>query len=147
MSRRKTEPGDIRNPEHYFNRFIANEILRDQQEEQDYYAFFESLDELTERGYFSKLQIDRNFSAPKADVSDGFFSWIDQIENECLFEAVQKVSETDKIILTLRFQHLLTQRETADYLGVSQMTVSNHERSLKKFFRNFLKNAFQKWRF
>lgn len=31
MPKRKTKPGEIRNPEHYFNRYIAREILKDRE--------------------------------------------------------------------------------------------------------------------
>lgn len=45
MSRRKTKSEDIRNPEHYFNRYIAKERLKDQERQAEYDNFFCSLDE------------------------------------------------------------------------------------------------------
>jgi len=45
MSRRKTKQEEIRNPEHYFNRYMAKERLKDQEKQAAYDNFFCSLDE------------------------------------------------------------------------------------------------------
>ena len=37
MSRRRTKAEEIRNPEHYFNRYIACERKKEQEEDAEYY--------------------------------------------------------------------------------------------------------------
>ena len=46
MSRRRTKAEDIRNPEHYFNRYIARERKKEQEEDTEYYNLHESLDSM-----------------------------------------------------------------------------------------------------
>ena len=46
MSRRKTKAEEIRNPEHYFNRYIARERKKEQEEDTEYYNLHESLDSM-----------------------------------------------------------------------------------------------------
>ena len=43
MSRRRTKAEDIRNPEHYFKRYIACERKKEQEEDAEYYDLHESL--------------------------------------------------------------------------------------------------------
>lgn len=50
MSRRRTKAEDIKNPEHYFNRYIAMEIRHDQEAQNAYDNMFASLDELLSGG-------------------------------------------------------------------------------------------------
>ena len=49
MSRRRTKAEEIRNPEHYFNRYIACERKKEQEEDAEYYDLHESLDSMVER--------------------------------------------------------------------------------------------------
>ena len=148
MSRRKTKPEDVKNPEHYFNKYIAKEVLNDQREKDAYYDFFDSLDELIEERKIEQLLYDRGGTDFDPEMaSSSFFAWIEQIQNENLYDAILKISERDKTLLTLRYQYLFTQRETAVILGVSQFAVSKREHALKKYFRKFLENGFQKRRF
>lgn len=49
MSRRRTKAEEIRNPEHYFNRYIACERKKEQEEDAEYYNLHCSLDELSEQ--------------------------------------------------------------------------------------------------
>lgn len=49
MSRRRTKAEEIRNPEHYFNRYIACERKKEQEENAEYYNLHCSLDELSEQ--------------------------------------------------------------------------------------------------
>lgn len=46
MPKRQTKAEDIRDPWHYFNRYISKEILQDQKKQAEYYKMFASLDEL-----------------------------------------------------------------------------------------------------
>ena len=46
MSRRRTKAEEIRNPEHYFNRYVACERKKEQEEDAEYYNLHCSLDEL-----------------------------------------------------------------------------------------------------
>ena len=49
MSRRRTKAEEIRNPEHYFNRYVACERKKEQEEDAEYYNLHCSLDELSEQ--------------------------------------------------------------------------------------------------
>ena len=49
MSRRRTKAEEIRNPEHYFNRYVACERKKEQKEDAEYYNLHCSLDELSEQ--------------------------------------------------------------------------------------------------
>ena len=51
MSRRRTKAEEIRNPEHYFNRYIACERKKEQEEDAEYYDLHESLDSMVERAF------------------------------------------------------------------------------------------------
>ena len=48
MSKRRTRPEDIRNPERYFKRFMAIEYRKEKKAANRYQAMFDSLDELAE---------------------------------------------------------------------------------------------------
>lgn len=104
MSRRRTNPEDIRNPEHYFNSYIAREVRREQE-------------------------------AAKTSL----LGWIDQIEDQRLYTAVSGLTERQKILLSLRYQRALSQKDVALVMGVTQQMVSASEsrilRKIKKFFQ------------
>lgn len=50
MTRRKTKPEEIRNPDHYFKKYIAMEIKHDQIETDEYHRMFLSTDAILEGG-------------------------------------------------------------------------------------------------
>ena len=81
MSRRRTKAEEIRNPEHYFNRYIACERKKEQEEDAEYYDLHESLDSMVERastGYlpYGYESINRQIQINKeqADVVQKIFS-------------------------------------------------------------------------
>lgn len=138
MSRRKTKQKNIRNPEHYFNRYIAKERLKDQEKQAEYDRFFCSLDEKLAmsdgrtggRGQMLIAVNETGIDLEAQQIECSFFAWIDYIECPKLHYAICKMAESEKILLTLRFRYGLTQRETAKIMKTSQVAVLRRERKL-----------------
>ena len=100
MSRRRTKAEEIRNPEHYFNRYIACERKKEQEEDAEYYNLHCSLDELSEQAaagfhhdfvYFFSVNRE-NEDMERLYAKKNVFGWIDQIENPKLQKAVAQLS-------------------------------------------------------
>ena len=62
--------------------------------------------------------------------------------NTLLKEELNKLSERDRELITLRYMEGLTQRETADRMGTSQCMVSRHEKKILKKLREALGGRF-----
>ena len=149
MSKRRTKATDIRNPENYFNRFIALEVKRDKEQQKAYYNAFDSLDEVLDGGskgvssetlmHFATNRGGEDFDRYMSDTYP--LAWLDVIENPTLAEAVKALSREDKWLLTLRFKYDLSQAETAEILQVVQSSVSRQENRLKKYFEEFFAKA------
>ena len=95
MSRRRTKAEEIRNPEHYFKRYIACERKKEQEEDTEYYNLHESLDSMVERasaGYDHSSYRLFSVNLENEEIEDALakrnlFGWIDQIENPQLHKA------------------------------------------------------------
>lgn len=61
--------------------------------------------------------------------------WIEEISLE---EAIKKLSERERLIITLRFFEGKTQMEVAKEIGISQAQVSRLEKNALKFMKKFL---------
>lgn len=151
MSKRRTRASDIKNPENYFNRYIALEVRKGIKKEQMYYEVSESLEKMFSGGGGAKaknqLLLAVNLNDEEYEnyiVGSNFFGWIDMIENEDLLTAISQLSEKDKVFLTLRYQYCLSQLEIAKIIGVSQVATCRREsrimKKLKKFFERGYKN-------
>lgn len=141
MSRRKTNPEEIRNPEHYFNRYIAKEILKDQKKQAEYDDFFCSLEEKLEpdRGGQKLIVVNEDDrELEKQLAASSLLAWIDYIECPKLYYAVCQMTEIEKRLLTFRFKYGLTQRETAEIMNLSQVAVHRCEKKLLKRLRVIL---------
>ena len=87
MSRRRTKAEEIRNPEHYFNRYIACERKKEQEEAAEYYDLHESLDSMVERastGYDRSAYRLFSVNLENEEIEDALakrnlFGWIGQI--------------------------------------------------------------------
>lgn len=60
-------------------------------------------------------------------------NWLDEI---CLKEAIRKLSEREKTILTLRFMQGKTQTEVSNEIGISQAQVSRLEKNVMDKIKN-----------
>ena len=152
MSKRKTKPEEISNPEHYFNRYIAKEVIHDQEETSQYYERFNSLDEMLEQGQKGKgnkslLQMAVNEQGEMFESEmecKTVEAWLNQINNDMLHRAMLTLTNKQKTILFLRFYCEKTQRETAELLGLRQQTILVQERGaikkLKKFYEDTVKS-------
>lgn len=147
MPKRRTKPGDIRNPEHYFNCYIAREVLKDRERTAVYYEKNASLEELREGGNEgTKKGVSQNL-ATNTDGEElarclsetSLFAWVDQIENPRLYQAVSNLPEQHIILLSLRYQLCYSQTETASTMGMTQQAVSKCEARLLKKFRDYFK--------
>lgn len=152
MPRRRTKPGDIRNPEHYFNRYIAGEVLKDRERTAEYYEHNDSLEELlaggsegSKKGLSMSLANNTNGEDLLRRLSEeSLFAWIEQIEDAHLYCAVSGLSEQHKVLLSLRFQFCYSQAETAKVMGIAQQTVSRYETRILKKIKKFLKKGCRK---
>ena len=63
-------------------------------------------------------------------------SWIDRI---ALKEAVRKLDDRERRILSLRFYEGKTQMEVASEIGISQAQVSRLEKNALKCMKNYLR--------
>ncbi|MGE5403519.1 MAG: RNA polymerase sporulation sigma factor SigG [Candidatus Saccharibacteria bacterium] len=61
--------------------------------------------------------------------------WLEEI---CIKEALKKLGEREKLILTLRFFEGKTQMEVADEIGISQAQVSRLEKAALKHMRKYV---------
>ena len=151
MSRRKTKANEIRNPEHYFNKYIAMEIRKDREKEEEYYEMFDSLDGLT--GATTEIKHDKlmllamNVDGSELDnalAESTLFGWIDCIENPTLHKAIRLLPKEDLWFLTMRYKYGLSQTELAQMLNVSQVAICKREGTLKKYFKKFFKKGYRK---
>jgi DNA-directed RNA polymerase specialized sigma subunit len=110
MSKRRTRPEDIRNPERYFKRFMAIEYRKEKKAANRYQAMFDSLDELAEaelegrRSVGDLLSVDDSiYTDLMIKKCDTVTDWITQIEDNRLREAMQKLSRYQRNLIFLRF--------------------------------------------
>ena len=110
MSRHKTRPEDIRNPDRYFKRLMAMEYRKEKKAAKWYHAMFASLDELVEaeaegrKGVSERLAVDSDIYAELANKKyNSATDWINQINDFRLREAMQKLSCYQRNLIFLRF--------------------------------------------
>lgn len=110
MSRHKTRPEDIRNPDRYFKRLMAMEYRKEKKAAKRYHAMFASLDELVEaeaegrKGVSERLAVDSDIYAELANKKyKSATDWINQINDFRLREAMQKLSCYQRNLIFLRF--------------------------------------------
>ena len=60
------------------------------------------------------------------------------LENISIKEAMKKLNDREKLILTLRFFNGRTQMEVADEIGISQAQVSRFEKTALKHMRKYV---------
>ncbi|MBL4930785.1 MULTISPECIES: RNA polymerase sporulation sigma factor SigG [Clostridium] len=70
-----------------------------------------------------------------SDTKNGDDNWL---ENISIKEAMKKLNEREKLILTLRFFNGRTQMEVADEIGISQAQVSRLEKTALKHMRKYV---------
>ena len=152
MSRRKTNANDIQNPEHYFNRYIAMEVLHDQQSQLDYNARVVSYDEMISGGENSARKMlgerwieesEERFFEEKLSATD-MLAWIAYIENTQLHKAICTLHTDQKILITLRYRYCYTQSEVAEFFHIRQQNVSKRERAILKKIKKVLEKGCEK---
>lgn len=149
MSKRRTKAEDIKNPEHYFNRYIAMEIRHDQEVQKAYNNRFDSLDELLtggENGLSKTASKLLEANSGERDLEEmlcntSLLAWIDYIDNPRLYEGVRSLTKNQQIFITLRFRFCYTQKEIADYFQVKQQSILNQEKRIIKKLKIFLKEG------
>lgn len=126
MSRKKTTKESIRNPEHYFNRFIALEIQRDKRKQTEISNMELSLEE-NSLNISITYQCATNTAHEDFDaitLGDARLAWIETIKDERLYNAMQQLDLEQKLILVMYFHDGHTQQEIAELLQVSQVNIS-----------------------
>jgi len=141
MSRRRTKAEEIRNPEHYFNRYIACERKKEQEEDAEYYDLHESLDSMVERastGYDRSAYRLFSVNLENEEIEDALAKR-NLFESPQLHKAVSSLSTEKKILLTLRYQCQKTQQEVSKIMHIRQQAVSKSERGILKEIKKFFK--------
>ena len=59
------------------------------------------------------------------------FWWINELEDECLWKAIESMTQTQKLILTLYAFEGKSQKEIAESFGRSQQDICKHLRCIK----------------
>mgnify|MGYP001635898206 CR=1 FL=1 len=151
MSRRRTKPEEIRNPEHYFNRYIAKEVQHDEAETTAYQSIHKSFEaillgedpEISRRKLLRLTANEDEYQLRRHEyrsVSD----WLGDIENQDLYRALSKLNDCQQLILLYRYDYLLSQKDVAAMLHISQQAVSKQERSAINFLKKFLSEGCEK---
>lgn len=151
MSRRKTKPEEIRNPEHYFNRMIALEVKREQIATADYQEHCQSLEAMLEGGDEGPCRESAMLLATNTDGSEydryvetsSFLGWIETFKNPTLYDAVKTLPLEDQQILTYLFKECLTVREIAEVMNIPKSTVDRRSKKIKKIILEFFVKAGQ----
>ena len=140
MSKRRTRAEEIKQPENYFNRYIALEVRKDKEKDIKYYDSICSLEKKlagedlgvkVKNQYLLAVNLnDEEFE--KYIVESKAFGWIEIIENQDLLVAISELPERDKFFLTLRYQYCLSQSEIAKIIGISQGAICRRESRLIK---------------
>lgn len=152
MSRRKTKPNEILNPEHYFKRYMAKEMLHDKEATTEYYEMFSSIDEMLEQetkgiGRKKLLQIAVNEHGELFEAENRYENmedWLNKINNKALYIGLLKLTYKQRYVLFLRYFCEESQDEIAKLLGVTQQGVSRLENKAIKNLKKFLLGGCEK---
>ena len=151
MPKRKTKTEEIRNMEHYFNKYIAKEVLHDNMQTERYRKMHRSLETILlgeDPFVSSKSLLSITYSDDTHLLRSHEYSsvadWLEDIEDVELFHALSILNYRQQLILLYRYDYLLSQCEVADMLHISQQAVSKLERSAKKEIKKFLQNGCKK---
>lgn len=147
MSKRRIKVDQIRNPDKYFQKYMAYEKRKDNEVNRKYYDLLRSLSEFFVGGDGSTKNENRILLADNLNgeefekyiIESSIFGWIEMIENEALFAAINQLAKRDKIILTLQYQYCLSQAEIAKVMGLSQSTLCWRKSQILKDLKEFLK--------
>lgn len=133
MPKPRTKPEDIRNPEHYFNRFIALEIKRDQAAQKYIEDHEASMDEKMERDCFHlNISVNtRDDMLLRAIISKEPEGWLDLLENERISAVIRRLPPRQREIIRLYYLEGWSFVEIAHHMGISKQAVSkNHARAI-----------------
>lgn len=138
MSRKRTTKDSIRNRENYFNSFIALEIKREKHKQFEIHDMELSIEEhvldisITYQCAVNKAQEDFE----RVTLGDERLSWIETIKDERLYNAIQQLSEQQKLILVMYFHEGLSMERIADTLHCTKMNISKR---LAKIYEQIIK--------
>ena len=152
MSRRKTKPEEIRDPDHYFNRMIALEVKREQVATAEYHAHCPSLEAMIEGGDEGPSRESLMLLAINTDGSEydrylesiSFLGWIETFKNPTLYDAVKTLPLEYQEILTYRYKEGLTVREIAAVMKIPKSTIDRHLEKSREIISDFFEKAGQK---
>ena len=149
MARRRTKAEEIKNPENYFNKYVAKEIQKDLEKKKEYDAHHTSLEEKLEGGEYGpsrKMQmlfaINLDDEVIEQQIADrSMVGWFEIFENSVLYDAVMSLTDQQKEILTWRFERGLSQRETAKIMNLTQQSINIYEKRILKKIKKFLEGV------
>jgi len=126
MPRPRTKAEDIKNPEHYFNKYIAMEVKHDQASQTEIEANEYSLEEKIESKAFEySIAVNKNGELfDDVLFQESAIGWIEQIKNNKLRTVLSHLTSHQQEIVFLLFVKELLPKEIAEKLGITQAAVS-----------------------
>ena len=131
----------IKNPHAYCKRVIMNSLKNEYRQNDNAYKhispvgdkIFLLMDREVPESEWERMISEKN---PRL--------WLAFIENEKLFFALNSLADDDLYLVFVLFVRQMTQREAADYLGITQQAVSKRWAQLKNFFQKSLNLVVEK---
>jgi len=139
MARQRTKAEDIKNPEHYFNKYIAMEIKHDKVKQAEIDDIEFSLEEKSNINSFEySVSVNKNGELYNEIVADNSeFPWIEKIKSEKLYAVIQTLSYKQKKLLTYIYFEQLTQTEAAEKMGITQSAIPQRLSTIMKKIKIF----------
>ena len=149
MSKHKTKPEEIRDPERYFNSFVATEARRSAEAPHHYYNMFDSLDHIIEDELDGRRALyamalakeDQCMNLEDLQHCETPSEWMELMKSEALLKAFRRLSKEHQSILFLRFYKQQKQREIANSMGISQQAVGKEEKKAIKILWELLSSG------
>ena len=143
MPKKKIKKEDIRDPEHYFARWLRQEKKHFETNEYEQRKKETSLEalEMTDRDVSFFCSVNKNGEL-FAHVEGIFpeFEWMEEVHDFNLYQALVELPYDEKYLLTLRIDLELSHREIAEQMGVSENAAKlRFSRLLKKIEKIYWK--------
>lgn len=136
MTRRKTKPEDIQNPEHYFNRYIALETRNQMRANAKKRKNEVSIEEKSQFTSFHVLTaVNKNnemFASVESTVK--YCEWVNDSQLLC---AMEELTDEERFLLKRYFYDEATQKELSEEFKVSQQAISKTLQRLYKKLKEF----------
>ncbi len=117
---------NIENKAAYFHIVVKNMDKKDKAIQSKIDKHEIQIEDVLYSNLFCSFDIDEQIS------QQSLLSWVDMIENETLYKAVNKLSSKDKMFISYIFKERRTQRELADIYHITHQNISKRLNSILK---------------